>query len=80
MKKIAIALLILITLTACAATSSESSGTQDRFSANSGSGDGKVITDENTGCKYLFFKVANAGGLSPLYKSNGEIDCDKSTP
>lgn len=79
MKKILLIVSSVVMLSACDTASSEDTHEKERFSGIDTIGGGDVIIDEETGCKYLYVKVASSGGLSPLYNENGEIDCDKST-
>lgn len=73
MKKLMIIALSAALLTGCGSPSAEDIKEQERFIGNVGSAD--IVTDTKTGCKYLFAQSGYAGGLSPLYKANGEIDC-----
>lgn len=78
MKKLASILTITIILTGCGSAPEEAQETQTRFgSEGMGSASNSIIVDKETGCKYLFHKNGYAGGLSPLYKENGEIDCER---
>lgn len=75
LKRILSIVMISVTLSACGAPTQEV--IDERFSGGSSISGIRVIADNETGCKYLFMKHGNSGGLSPLYKENGEIDCGK---
>lgn len=70
-------ILISVTLSACGSPSQEDVKESERFAGGSSISGARIITDNETGCKYLFIKTANAGGLSPLYDDKGEIICGK---
>lgn len=77
LKKMIAIVFIVLFLSACGSPSEEAVENNERFSGLSSMGGARVVVDNETGCKYLFVKTANAGGLSPLYNENGEIDCGK---
>lgn len=80
MKKIFIITLIALILSACSSGSqdvvNQSENVDERFERDSYIHP-SIIIDTETGCKYLFMKSSNAGGLSPLYNEKGEMDCEK---
>ncbi|WP_078598609.1 DUF6440 family protein [Evansella clarkii] len=66
-----ILIFLLMLLPACASPTEGSEPASERFGVNGTT----IITDGETGCKYLFFKNGYGGGLSPLYDENGELYC-----
>jgi uncharacterized protein YceK len=81
MIKLLIGLVGVISLSGCSAITEQTDKTgqaddsTQRFVRDLSWAGIRVISDTETGCKYLFVRESNAGGLSPLYKQNGEIDC-----
>lgn len=75
MWRIVLTTIPVIFLAACGSPDEETVKNDERFSGEGGAGGSRIITDNKTGCKYLFTKKSNSGGLSILYKENGEVDC-----
>lgn len=82
MRKILIGMALLTTiLSGCQEEEthgySEDGASENRFEMGDSFNRTRIFEDTKTGCRYLFIKASNAGGLSPLYDENGNIDCDK---
>lgn len=81
-----ILLLMTTLLTACGGLdtggsddlkSEENNYNGERFKEEIESSGIMIVTDKETGCKYLFVKKGYGGGLSPLYNENGELYCEQ---
>lgn len=84
-----LAILLLVTVAGCSVEATlgpeiEEPTTADRFSWNTDEFPGlsqlRVITDSETGREYLFYKVGDAAGLSPLLPAEQEVAEDINVP
>lgn len=73
LKKILFLLAIIAIITTACGTAE--AGKQSRFTNYSGS-HMEISEDTVTGCKYLVYSISNKGGITPLLKSDGTVDCD----
>ena len=71
-KLIIIATILALAMTGCSNMQFDEKPTRnDRFSCTSREALQAIITDNETGVKYLFVKFGYAGGLTPLLNADG---------
>lgn len=71
-------MVVMVFLTGCLSEEeiSEYEKTKERF-GDFQANNVRIVEDKDTGCKYLYVKDhASAVAVTPLYKSNGVVDCD----
>lgn len=66
---------LVLLLTACGTSTEESKQMSERFTGSGSTSGIEIFKDEETDCKYMLYRTGYAMEISPLYKSNGEIDC-----
>lgn len=76
-QKLLLYTLFIVILSGCGSVSETDFVINERFSGQSETSGTRIITDNETGCKYIFHKSSYSGGLSPLYDENGELYCGK---
>ncbi len=77
-RKLILVLCLVLLLVACSKkvdSNSDEEENDDRFISDIKHLSVTVITDTETGCNYIHTKRFDSGGLSPLYDSDGNIDC-----
>lgn len=75
-----VALFLALTLSACSTSDLKEIAKPANYRiVDSEQGDYRIATDQKTGCRYLVFDSISheAGGITPLLKSNGTPDCPK---
>ncbi|MEX3713399.1 DUF6440 family protein [Cytobacillus horneckiae] len=77
MKKCLNTLILMLVLSGCGLAEESKNQHEKHNDRFEGAYYVKVITDTQTGCKYIYVDEANAGGLSPLYDSDGKLYCGK---